>query len=165
MLWMSPFLFCLMPHQNWAATWDFQQCGMCDQQGLRLACTYTQSDQSLCWLLEYSMNTKLLTKHYLEPLSLKGGGTGWPESTLVKMPHCWKSHVTAQIIMVIICPICISMLFWALFIIYTGRNIFSCQVWIHVYMVHNTHTHTHTHSSSKYADKPIFVCLVWGFTS
>ena len=28
---------------------------------------------------------------------LKGGCTGSSESTLVKMPHCWKSHVTAQI--------------------------------------------------------------------
>ena len=29
-------------------TWDFQQCGMCDQQKLRPACAYAQSDQSLC---------------------------------------------------------------------------------------------------------------------
>ena len=26
----------------------FQQCGMCDQQRLRPACAYAQSDQSLC---------------------------------------------------------------------------------------------------------------------
>ena len=39
---------------------------------------------------------KLLTKHHLEFLSLKGGCTGSTESTRVKMPHCWKSHVTAQ---------------------------------------------------------------------
>ena len=32
----------------WAATWDFKQCGMCDQQSLRSACAYAQSDQSLC---------------------------------------------------------------------------------------------------------------------
>ena len=43
------------------------------------------------------MSVKLLTEHYLEFLSLKGGCTGWSESTLVKMPHCWKSHVTAHI--------------------------------------------------------------------
>ena len=43
------------------------------------------------------MSVKLLTEHYLEFLSLKGGCTGSSESTLVKMPHCWKSHVTAQI--------------------------------------------------------------------
>ena len=30
-------------------------------------------------------------------LSLKGGYTGLSESTLIKMPHCWKSHVTAQL--------------------------------------------------------------------
>ena len=27
---------------------DFQLCGMCDQQMLRPACTYAQSDQKLC---------------------------------------------------------------------------------------------------------------------
>ena len=43
------------------------------------------------------MTVKLLTEHHLEFLSLKGGCTGSSESTLVKMPHCWKSHVTAQI--------------------------------------------------------------------
>ena len=42
------------------------------------------------------MGAKLLTEHHLEFLSLKGGCTGSSESTLVKMPHCWKSHVAAQ---------------------------------------------------------------------
>ena len=44
-----------------ASAGDFQQCGMCNQQSLRSACTYTQSDQSLCLSLEYSMSVKLLT--------------------------------------------------------------------------------------------------------
>ena len=44
------------------------------------------------------MNVKLLTEHHLMFLSLKGGYTGSSESTLVKMPHSWKSHVTAQYI-------------------------------------------------------------------
>ena len=43
------------------------------------------------------MCVKLLTEHYLDFLSLKGVGTGLSESTLVKMPHCWKSHATAQL--------------------------------------------------------------------
>ena len=34
----------------------------------------------------------------MEFLSLKGGCTGSSESTLVKMPHCWKSHVMAHIV-------------------------------------------------------------------
>ena len=42
------------------------------------------------------MIVKLLTEHHLEFLSLKGGCTGSFESTLVKMPHCWRSHATAQ---------------------------------------------------------------------
>ena len=51
------------------------------------------SDKSL----EYIMSVKLLTEHHLEFLSLKGGCKGSSESTFVKMPHCWKSHVTAQL--------------------------------------------------------------------
>ena len=43
------------------------------------------------------MSVKLLTEHALEFLSLKGGCTGSSESTLVKMPHCWKSHAAALI--------------------------------------------------------------------
>ena len=74
---------------------------MCNQQSLRSACSYAQSDQSLCLSLEYSMTVKLLTEHHLEFLSLKGGCTGSSESTLVKMPHCWKLLVTAQIRMLI----------------------------------------------------------------
>ena len=37
------------------------------------------------------MSVKLLSKHHLEFLSLKVDCTGSYESTLVKMPHCWKS--------------------------------------------------------------------------
>ena len=45
------------------------------------------------------MTVKLLTEHHLEFLSLTGGCTGLSESTLVKMPHCLKSHVTVHIVM------------------------------------------------------------------
>ena len=71
---------------------------MCDQQRLRSACAYAQSDQSLCSSLEYSMNAKLLTELHLEFLSLKGDCKGSYESALVKMPNCWKSHALAHII-------------------------------------------------------------------
>ena len=43
------------------------------------------------------MCMKLLTEHHLEFLILKGGITGWSEYTLIKMPHCWKSHVMAHL--------------------------------------------------------------------
>ena len=43
------------------------------------------------------MNVKLLTEQHLEFLSLKEGCTGSPESTLVKIPHGWKSRVAAHI--------------------------------------------------------------------
>ena len=49
------------------------------------------------------MTVKLLTEKHLEFLSLKGGGTGSSESTLVKMPHCWKLHGVAQITQLFYC--------------------------------------------------------------
>ena len=45
------------------------------------------------------MTVKLLTEHHLEFLSLKVGCKSSPESTLVKMPHCWKSHVVTHMYM------------------------------------------------------------------
>ena len=44
------------------------------------------------------MNMKLLTEHHLEFLTLIGGCTGSSASIHVKIPHCWKSHVAAQIL-------------------------------------------------------------------
>ena len=43
------------------------------------------------------MSVELLAEHHLEFLSLKRGCIGSSESTLVKMPHCWKSHVMAHL--------------------------------------------------------------------
>ena len=43
------------------------------------------------------MTVKLLTEHHLAFLNLKAGCTGSSESIQVKMPHCWKSHVAAQL--------------------------------------------------------------------
>ena len=47
--------------------------------------------------LEYYMRVKLLTDHHLEFLILKEGCTGSPESTLIKMLDCWKSHFAGQL--------------------------------------------------------------------
>ena len=44
------------------------------------------------------MAVKLLTEHHFQFLSSKGGCIGSPESALVKMPHCLKSHVAAQLL-------------------------------------------------------------------
>ena len=44
------------------------------------------------------MSVKLLIKQCLELLSIKVGCTGLSEATLVKIPHCWKSRVTAHIV-------------------------------------------------------------------
>ena len=70
---------------------------MCDQQSLRSACADAQSDHSLCMSLGYSISVKLLTEQHLGFLILKVSCTGLSESTLVKIPHCLKSYVTAQI--------------------------------------------------------------------
>ena len=43
------------------------------------------------------MSVKLLTEHHLEFLSLKRGSS---ESTLVLMPHCWKSQVMAHFLLI-----------------------------------------------------------------
>ena len=43
------------------------------------------------------MTVKLLTEQHLEFLSLSGGCTGSSQSTFVKMLHCLKSHVMADI--------------------------------------------------------------------
>ena len=72
---------------------------VCATSSLRPACAYPQSDQSLCLSPEYSITVKLLSKQQLEILSLSGGCAGSSESTLVKMPHCWESYVTAQLVM------------------------------------------------------------------
>ena len=43
------------------------------------------------------MIVKLLTEQHLGFLSLKGGCRGSSKSTLFKVPHCWKSHATANL--------------------------------------------------------------------
>ena len=48
------------------------------------------------------MSVNLHTEHHLEFLSLTGGFTGSPESTPVKKPHSWKSHVAALLFWVLI---------------------------------------------------------------
>ena len=42
------------------------------------------------------MSVKLLTEQHLEILRSKRGCTGSLESTFVKIPYCWKSHVLAH---------------------------------------------------------------------
>ena len=43
------------------------------------------------------MIVKSLTEHHLEFPSLKEDCRGSSESTLVKMPHCWKSCFMAHV--------------------------------------------------------------------
>ena len=43
-------------------------------------------------ILEYAM----AEQHNFQFVSLKGDCTGSTESTLVKIPHCWKFHVITQ---------------------------------------------------------------------
>ena len=50
------------------------------------------------------LSVNLLNEHHLEFLSLKEGCTGSSESTLVKMPNCWKSLVTAHFSLMMIIP-------------------------------------------------------------
>ena len=66
---------------------------MCDQQGLRSACAYAQSDQSISWSFEYSMTVQLLIGQNVEFLSLTGGCTGSSESNLSKC-HIVGNHMS-----------------------------------------------------------------------
>ena len=43
------------------------------------------------------MTVMLLTENNLEFLSLIGGYTGSSESTLVKIPQCWRLHAATNI--------------------------------------------------------------------
>ena len=65
------------------------------------------------------MTIKLVTEYHLEFLSLKGGCTGSLESTLVKMPYCWKYHLVANYHVQIIC----SLLEW--YPTFRGQHFFS----------------------------------------
>ena len=59
------------------------------------------------------MTVKQLTEHHLEFLSLMGGYIGSSESTLVKMPHCWKSHVVAHVFSIRVENSCVEpMIIW-----------------------------------------------------
>ena len=59
------------------------------------------------------MSVKLLTEHHLGFLCLKGSCTGSSETTLVKMPHCWKSHVTALLFIVSLNSVAIQLNIYA----------------------------------------------------
>ena len=64
------------------------------------------------------MTVKLLTEQHMEFLSLQGGCTCSCESILVKMPHCWKSRVAAQMYFITLC-------IW-------GNNGFDKTIWMHM---------------------------------
>ena len=48
------------------------------------------------------MSVKLLAEQHLEFLIFKGGLTSLYESTLVKMPHYWKSHGLSRLIFILL---------------------------------------------------------------
>ena len=70
------------------------------------------------------MSVKLLTELHLKYLSLKGGCTGSSESTHVKMPHCWKSHVTAHIERTILTLLQVTL--WEIPLVLKGLNLKCC---------------------------------------
>ena len=72
------------------------------------------------------MTFNLLTKLHLELLGLTGGCTGSSESTLVKMPHCWKSHVTAQLLCSVFCQKILDVMIVIDFVVCSLLNIVLC---------------------------------------
>ena len=91
---------------------------MCDQQSLRSACAYAQSDQSLCRSLEYYVTVVLLTEQHLEFLSLKGAAqtrTDSPESILGKC-HIFENHISRLIYgFIVLDPFSFIRSFWLKF--------------------------------------------------
>ena len=68
------------------------------------------------------MTIKLLTEPHLEFLSFNGGCTGSSESTLVKMPHCWKSHTVDQLYYFCIFKIAEPWVgLWSVIVAFTGQ--------------------------------------------
>ena len=65
------------------------------QTSLRIRAVLVLSEPLL--VVAYSMSVKLLMEHHLEFLNLNGGCTGSSESTFVKIPYYWKSHVAAEL--------------------------------------------------------------------
>ena len=87
------------------------------------------------------MIVKPLTEHHLEFLSLKGGCRGSSESTHVKMPHCWKSHATAQIEvptihLIISPPFKLSMSICCIITVFTANFILYVTATFTMYFVH-----------------------------
>ena len=70
---------------------------MYDQQRLRPACAYAQSDQSHCSSLEYSISVKLLTEHVLEVLILKGGCTCNCQNAILVEITCHGSIIKCRL--------------------------------------------------------------------
>ena len=68
------------------------------------------------------MILRLPTEHHLESLSLKAGCTGLSESTLVKMPHCWKSRVAAQSCYIVLFCLCSQQFLSHDFLVLTSTN-------------------------------------------
>ena len=92
-------------------------------------CNVNKHSKSLAW---YTWYQKTLTKYSLF-LCLKGGCTGSSESRLVKISHCWKSHVEAQLCLsqhkrfwyFLHCQtgLQISVCIWKLFFVFFNQNI------------------------------------------
>ena len=61
------------------------------------------------------MSVKLLSEYHLEFLRLNAGCRGLSESTLVKIPHCWKPHALAHFVLYKMLSSSIRLI-WAYFI-------------------------------------------------
>ena len=52
------------------------------------------------FLKKRNISSRIKRSKVTEYAALKESCIGSSESTLVEMPHCWKSHVAAQIILI-----------------------------------------------------------------
>ena len=74
-----------------AATWNFQQYGMCDQQSLRSVCAYAH------WLFYECKATDWISLG-VSKLNRRLHRLVWVYSCQNDtLPHCWKTHVPVQL--------------------------------------------------------------------
>ena len=90
----KPSIVCLRTVYTCQRPTVMDKCGICATSKASYQPVHTHSLIRAFngYSLEYSFRVKLLSEHHLEFISLNRGCTGSSESSLVKIPHCWKSH-------------------------------------------------------------------------
>ena len=107
-VWSEPLL----------VAWIYFNCQATDCTSIRVSKLKSRL-HSLIWVYTCKNATllEIMTVLQLEFLNLKVGFTVSSESTLVKMPHCWKSHIAAHVHLLVAYPITFTVSWTGLFLL------------------------------------------------